>query len=57
VETLEKDDEFRKKLETADEADIRVCTYYVIKYKNMFVIDIYCNYMAIKCNNLLWKII
>jgi len=26
VETLEKDDEFRKKLETADEADIRVCT-------------------------------
>lgn len=25
VETLEKDDAFRKKLETADEADIRVC--------------------------------
>lgn len=27
VETLEKDDLFRKKLETADEADIRVCIY------------------------------
>lgn len=34
VETLEKDDAFRKKLETADEADIRVCNmYYVISYK------------------------
>lgn len=27
VETLEKDDTFKKKLETADEADIRVLLY------------------------------
>lgn len=33
VETLEKDDAFKKKLETADEADIRVCIvfYFYVK--------------------------
>lgn len=41
METLEKDDEFRKKLETANEADIRVCI------ANSLKIIIWNNYLVV----------